>query len=221
MSELAYQDAPAPLNDRERHTLQRVFSDFMEVPGEWKNSLAAWLEANPPILGKAVLGGQTISIPEDSILSIHIVDGAITDVDINPLNKDGTAATPSLRTLGTGADQAASGNDARFDVAKRITYDVKQKAADYAIVAATDSVIVADSTTATVTITLPLAGSFSGRQFFVKRVNAGANNVILAASGADTIDGAATKTLSAQWSGITVVAEAGTWVIQAVVGTVT
>ena len=39
---------------------------------------------------------------------------AIVAADIAAANKDGTAATPSLRTLGTGAQQAAAGNDTRF-----------------------------------------------------------------------------------------------------------
>jgi hypothetical protein len=39
-----------------------------------------------------------------------IRDLSITDADVAAANKDGTAATPSLRTLGTGAQQAAPGN---------------------------------------------------------------------------------------------------------------
>lgn len=39
-----------------------------------------------------------------------IKDGTLTDVDVATANKDGTAATPSLRTLGTGAAQAAAGD---------------------------------------------------------------------------------------------------------------
>lgn len=80
---IAYQDAPAPLSDRERETLKRVFSDFFEVPGEWKTSLVAWLEANPPILGKSVLGGQIPSLAPNSVLSIHIVDGTIVVQDLS------------------------------------------------------------------------------------------------------------------------------------------
>lgn len=38
-----------------------------------------------------------------------ILDGTITDVDVNAANIDGIAATASMRTLGTGATQAAGG----------------------------------------------------------------------------------------------------------------
>jgi hypothetical protein len=43
-----------------------------------------------------------------------IRDLTITDSDVAAANNDGTAATPSIRTLGTGAQQAAAGNDSRF-----------------------------------------------------------------------------------------------------------
>ena len=38
----------------------------------------------------------------------------ISDAQVATANKDGTAATPSMRTLGTGALQAAAGNDTRL-----------------------------------------------------------------------------------------------------------
>jgi hypothetical protein len=40
--------------------------------------------------------------------------GKVTDANVAAANKDGTAATPSLRTLGAGAQQAAAGNDSRL-----------------------------------------------------------------------------------------------------------
>jgi hypothetical protein len=40
--------------------------------------------------------------------------GVIVDADVAAANKDGTAGTPSLRTLGAGAAQAVSGTDARL-----------------------------------------------------------------------------------------------------------
>jgi hypothetical protein len=44
----------------------------------------------------------------------EIAAGTITDADVASANVDGTAATPSLRTLGNGANQAAAGNDPRL-----------------------------------------------------------------------------------------------------------
>jgi len=42
----------------------------------------------------------------------QIAAGVVVDGDVAAANKDGTAATPSLRTLGGGAQQAAAGNHA-------------------------------------------------------------------------------------------------------------
>src|SRR4051812_37125371 len=43
---------------------------------------------------------------------------AITDAKVAAANKDGTAGIASMRTLGTGATQAAAGNDARLSDAR-------------------------------------------------------------------------------------------------------
>lgn len=45
---------------------------------------------------------------------VKIAQSTITDANIAAANKDGAAGTPSLRTLGTAAQQAAAGNDARL-----------------------------------------------------------------------------------------------------------
>ena len=109
-----YDDAPAPLSDNERKLLQRMFSDYFEVPGEWKTALKADLERDPPILGKSTLGGQSAVLAPNSVYSVHIFDGTIVDADVNALNKDGAQNVPSMRTLGTGHQQAAAGDDPRF-----------------------------------------------------------------------------------------------------------
>jgi microcystin-dependent protein len=53
----SYEEAPQPLTDSERKLLKRMFSDFFEVPAEWKAAMRADLEKDPPILGVAALGG--------------------------------------------------------------------------------------------------------------------------------------------------------------------
>lgn len=55
------------------------------------------------------------------VTSAKIADGTITDTDVASANKDGTAGTPSLRTLGTGATQATSGTDSRLSDARTPT----------------------------------------------------------------------------------------------------
>jgi hypothetical protein len=49
-----------------------------------------------------------------SLAGSDLATGTVTAANIAAANTDGTAATPSLRTLGTGAQQAAAGNDPRL-----------------------------------------------------------------------------------------------------------
>lgn len=50
-----------------------------------------------------------------------IAAGVVNDAKVAAANKDGSAATPSMRTLGTGATQAAAGNDPRLSDARAPT----------------------------------------------------------------------------------------------------
>lgn len=52
----------------------------------------------------------------------QIIAETITDVEIHPDNKDGLAGVPSLRTLGTGAQQAAAGNHDHASVYIPLSY---------------------------------------------------------------------------------------------------
>lgn len=80
---------------------------------------------------------------------------------------------------------------------------------------ANDSIVTADATAAAFAITLPAANSVaSGRSYTIKKTDASANAVTLTAAGTDTIDGAATYALSAQWAAATVVSDgASHWFI--------
>ena len=76
-----------------------------------------------------------------------------------------------------------------------------------------DYLLLCNSTAGAVTITLPPAALVPGRIYVFKRVNAGANNVVVDGYGAETIDGAATYTLSSQWAGVTVMSNGTAWFI--------
>jgi hypothetical protein len=52
---------------------------------------------------------------------VNVVDGSVVLADLSPSLVDASPATPSLRTLGTGARQAAAGNDPRLSDARAPT----------------------------------------------------------------------------------------------------
>jgi hypothetical protein len=72
--------------------------------------------------GQSVADGDKGEITVASGGTVWTVDaGVITDTKVAAANKDGVAGTASMRTLGTGATQAAAGNDSRFTDARTPT----------------------------------------------------------------------------------------------------
>lgn len=96
---------------------------------------------------------------------------------------------------------------------------VATKTAAYTLTA-TDSIILADATTAAFQVTLPTAVGITGRQYTIKRINSGANNVSVGTTRGQTIDGVSTKTLGAQWSAVSVVSDGANWQVVNVVNVV-
>jgi hypothetical protein len=80
-----------------------------------------------------------------------------------------------------------------------------------------DCTVLGDATGGAITVTLPTAASAfdglgAGRIYTVKKVDASANAVTLDGNGAETIDGAATAVLAAQWASVRVQSDGTNWV---------
>jgi hypothetical protein len=73
------------------------------------------------------------------------------------------------------------------------------------------SVVLVDATAGAVTITLPAANVSAGRSITVKKTDASVNAVTIDGSGAETIDGATTKSLPAQYDSVTVFCDGTQW----------
>lgn len=106
-----------------------------------------------------------------------------------------------------------SSANSKLQVSGPIATALSNKTAAYAITAS-DSTITADAWGGTFQVTLSTAASMTGRQYTIKRTNA-TNNVTVGCNGAETIDGATTKTLGTQWASITVQSNGTNWVITA------
>lgn len=78
-----------------------------------------------------------------------------------------------------------------------------------------DYLIIADATGGAITMTLPPAALVPGRIYAFKRINSGANAVIVDGYAAETIDGAATHTLTPQWNSVTIMSNGTAWFILA------
>lgn len=77
----------------------------------------------------------------------------------------------------------------------------------------TDSVILANATSAAFTLTLPSAVGIEGRQYTLKKIDSSANAVTVDANGTQTIDGALTFSLATQYQSITIVSDGANWMI--------
>jgi hypothetical protein len=74
-------------------------------------------------------------------------------------------------------------------------------------------VVLVDAAAGSVDITLPPPVGITGTVYIVKKVDASANAVTVHTTGAETIDGAATTVLAAQWDAIHVVTDGLNWFI--------
>ncbi|MFB6517430.1 hypothetical protein [Streptomyces sp. NPDC056401] len=73
-----------------------------------------------------------------------------------------------------------------------------------------DEVLAVDATTGAVVVTL-ISAVATPNQYTIKKTDVTANTVTVAAAGGQTIDGAATKVLAAQWETITVIPSGNNW----------
>jgi hypothetical protein len=80
---------------------------------------------------------------------------------------------------------------------------------------------IGNATTGDITFDLPGVGGAEAYEFTFKRVNGGAFNVIVDASGGDLIDGAATKTLGSQYACLVIKSDGTDWHVVSTFGTVT
>lgn len=104
--------------------------------------------------------------------------------------------------IGTGSANSklhVQGSFATAYVAKTGTYTAD--ATDYAI----------NCTSGTFTVNLPTAVSITGRMYVIK--NSGAGTITIDGSGSETIDGVTTKTLSVQYSGMTIMSDGANWIV--------
>jgi hypothetical protein len=76
-----------------------------------------------------------------------------------------------------------------------------------------EDVITCDATGAAFTVTLPKANLFEGYVFYIKKIDASANAVTIDGNGAETIDGAANASLTAQWESRTLMSDGSNWII--------
>ena len=74
-----------------------------------------------------------------------------------------------------------------------------------------DFLLLVDATAAAVTISLPAAETARGAVIVTKKTDASANTVTLDPNGSETIDGASTRVITAQYDALTVACDGNQW----------
>jgi hypothetical protein len=80
-----------------------------------------------------------------------------------------------------------------------------------------ESLVLADAAGGAITVTLPAAAQYKGFQFIVQKTDSSVNAVTLDGNAAETINGAATFVLGAQYECVTIVSNGTGWLITALV----
>lgn len=126
--------------------------------------------------------------------------GGVADLAINS-----NSSRVGVQTEAPGSTLHVNGSFAVAYVAKTSAYTLT----------GSDSVVSGDTTGGAFSLTLPSSAGIAGRMYTIKRVNAGANNLTVATTSSQTIDGAATYVLSAQWKYVKVISDSANWLIVA------
>lgn len=74
-----------------------------------------------------------------------------------------------------------------------------------------DYLVLVDASSAGITISLPPVASKAGSQVVVKKIDSSVNTVTVDGDGSDTLDGAATQSLTNQYDSITVASDGTQW----------
>lgn len=94
---------------------------------------------------------------------------------------------------------------------------VVSAATTYTVLTDDSYLILCDATAGAFDVDLPAAASSTNVRVTVKKIDASANAVTVDGNGAETIDGAATYSLAAQWDSVTITCNGTAWYVEATV----
>lgn len=139
---------------------------------------------------------------------------SVSDLTGTGLIEKNGLSTASIRELGTGSAEAVptrADADARYNrVGQGLNTGIRTVTAS-AVVSIRDGTVLVDATAGAITMTLPAAADASGMVVSVKKIDGSVNAVTIDGNGAETIDGAATKVLAAQYNVSTVHCDGTQW----------
>lgn len=162
------------------------------------SSVAEWIRRGGETINRliGVTGGLETRLAQAE------ADIEATDADLDALELEMDAAQADIVAL-----QAFAAAPVNLQ-AVRVT---ARGVAGTPVIVDGDLAIGVDAGAGAVTVTLPPLAAHPGRVLLFRKLDAGANMVTIAGDGAETIDGAVTRALAAQWETVTLIAALTGW----------
>lgn len=144
--------------------------------------------------------------------SVRIVPGTDSAQAMQVQNASGSSTVFAVDTTSKRVGVNATAPNSSLHVSGSMATTVVTKTAAYTLTAS-DSAVFGNASSGAFTLTLPDATTCTGRLYFIKKTDNSANAVTVATTASQTIDGTATKALSAQWKYIKLQSDGSNWQI--------
>jgi hypothetical protein len=163
-------------------------------------------------------GTATVTVNrQDGTTAVLVVDTTNNRVQVG----NGTSGTLKVGDANISKSGGSNWSMGGTNFSGAIGLALRTVTTNYTMSTGADCMVLADATSGVVTVTLPSAGGAnSSAIYMVKRTSSAANNVTVATTSSQTIDGATTKTLGSQYATIMVQSNGSNWFIISTVGTV-
>jgi hypothetical protein len=134
-------------------------------------------------------------------------------LSLSVFNTAGSSVKSSALTINGNGDVGVGRSDqlSTFDISGSIGHTITTVTGNTTLDASHSTVLV--NNTGSVTITLPAASSVSRRIYVIKKISAASNDVVIDGNASETIDAATTKTLTLQYSSVTIQSNGTNWFI--------
>lgn len=133
-----------------------------------------------------------------------------TDDDLTLRAGGSVRAVVSTSGINVGASTASTST---LQSSGSFSLPVSAAATSARSITSTESTVQGDTTSSAFSLTLPTAVGISGRIYTIKRINSGANDLTVATTSSQTIDGSTTYALTAQWKFVQVQSNGANWII--------
>ncbi len=155
---------------------------------------------NGPSIGAATLGLNTVYFGNGSNSNTVGIKGGVTSASYTLTAPLAAPATTGMNFISTTAGVLS------------FRYTEKTSAQTSAFTGTGDeTTILCDATSAAFTVTLPAAASYTGKHYYIKKIDSSVNAVTVDGNASETIDGSVTTTINTRYECVKIVSDGTNW----------